>query len=309
MRQTHSDRVVKYGLTLCALGLIAASGSLALAGGQGGTGGQNGSYDPDAPNAIHLAGIIRDFRASNVADGHPDFEVEPANGAGHYMGNVALTLDADHKPVFTGEGYKCTSQWQTASGIPIHPRFFDSSKGDQAGSAGAPDPGAISSAQSFSQWYRNVAGLNVATMLVITLERDESGNYVFDDRLDSQFAYQGGFFPINDALMGGNKNHHFTYEIATEFKYQAGQGQMFRFRGDDDVWVFIDDQLVIDIGGVHGVVEQCVLLDRLDWLQDGQTHQLRFFFAERKKPGSNFRMETNFLLRSVDLPNSAALYD
>ena len=49
--------------------------------------------------------------------------------------------------------------------------------------------------------------------------------YIFDDRLASQFAKLDGFFPVNATMFGnsqgGNKNFHFTYELATEFVYSA----------------------------------------------------------------------------------------
>jgi fibro-slime domain-containing protein len=56
-------------------------------------------------------------------------------------------------------------------------------------------------------------------------------------------------------------------------------------------------------------VSQTIELDRLDWLEDGRSYSLSFFFAERHTTQSNFRIETTLELRTVQLPPTAALYD
>ena len=265
------------------------------------------------PEQVILTGIVRDFNERSVAGGHPDFERRPSAGFGHYMGNVASSLDSAQKPVFTGAGSKVSSQWRDADGNNIHPSAYDQSAGDVAGAYGSADSGGIQSQESFRQWFRDVPGVNMSSELPITLVHNATtGNYVFDDRQDPSFQGRGGFFPVNNALYGNSagssKNFHFTYELNTEFVYEADTGQTFTFRGDDDVWVFIDGSLVIDIGGVHGAVEQTVHLDRLG-LSDGKVYDLRFFFAERHRTQSNFRIETTIKLRSAELPTSMALYD
>ena len=65
----------------------------------------------DAPDEIRLGGIVRDFRARTMPGGHPDFERKSDHGFGHYAGNIGLRLGDDGKPVFTGNGYKVSSQW------------------------------------------------------------------------------------------------------------------------------------------------------------------------------------------------------
>ncbi|MCA9311573.1 MAG: fibro-slime domain-containing protein, partial [Phycisphaerales bacterium] len=259
------------------------------------------------PAEIVLTGIVRDFNERTVAGGHTDFEQRPAAGFGQYMNNVADTLDEDGKPVFVGGGQKVSTQWRDSSGRNIHPSLYDASMGDSAGSyRSGTDDGGIASAESFSQWYRDVPGVNASMQLPITLRRAADSNmYVFDDRQDPAFSSLGGFFPINNQLLGNSagetKNFHFTYELATEFIYKPGEGQTFTFIGDDDVWVFINGRMVIDIGGVHSAVNQTVHLDRLDFLVPNKKNTLNFFFAERHRTQSNFRIETTLNLRSAKL--------
>ncbi len=294
--------------------LASAQGSIHDAGNGDGIAGNSGGST--SPAEITLTGIVRDFRERNDAsgNGHPDFERRPSSGFGHYMGNIEMELDDNFKPVFSGEGAKVNRQWKDSAGRPIHPSLYDPSLGDSAGAWGSDDSGGITSASSFAQWFRDTPGKNMSKPLDITLVRQANSNvYVFDDRQDPFYQNRGGFFPINNDLFlnssGDNKNFHFTYELQTEFVYEANSGQIFTFNGDDDVWVFIDGRCVIDIGGVHGRTAQTVDLDRLDWLDDGGVYRLSFFFAERHRTQSNFRVETTLQLRAAALPTVAGMAD
>lgn len=299
--------------SLTALGLATAAG-LTLS-----TASARSDGDGDAfsglPMQITLTGVVRDFRERSVSGGHPDFEATPAGGFGHYMNNIDNYLDADGKPAFVGGGRKVSSQWRDSQSRKIFPGLYNASLGDVAGAyTGGADSGGINSASGYAQWYRNVPNVNMSRDLSITLNRAPGSNvYVFDDRQDPFYIARGGFFPINNELFGnsagGTKNFHFTYELATEFIYEPGAGQSFRFLGDDDVWVFINNRKVIDLGGIHSAVEQTVLLDRLDFLVPHKKNTLKIFHAERHRTQSNFRIETTINLKTAELPNTSKLFD
>ena len=80
-----------------------------------------------ASDEIRLGGIVRDFRERTAQGGHPDFEREPDNGFGQYVGNIALGLGDDRKPIFTGVGNKLVTQARDSQGRPIAPHLYDSS--------------------------------------------------------------------------------------------------------------------------------------------------------------------------------------
>ncbi|UBF28855.1 fibro-slime domain-containing protein [Kovacikia minuta CCNUW1] len=144
--------------------------------------------------------------------------------------------------------------------------------------------------EQFSQWYNDVPGVNSSKSIPFELTETATGSGIYEFSSNS-------YFPIDGELLGNEgrgNNYHFTTEINAAFTYKGGE--FLNFTGDDDVWVFINNQLAVDLGGVHGPAFGAVNLDDLG-LTVGKTYSINIFHAERQTSGSNFRLQTSLELR------------
>jgi len=192
-------------------------------------------------------------------------------------------------------------------------------------------------AASFLRWFSDAPGVNESDKLDLMLLAGASGTFSYDTPF---------FFPIDDQLFAADpmdpdkgpylsddqkvRNFHFTYELHTTFRYDAGN--VFTFRGDDDVFVYVNDRLAVNMGGIHVPIQSKLDLDtgRVEitvedqWaslvdlhpmpelglpdtipggvagkvdlgISPGEVYALDFFFAERNCCASNFRVETNMV--------------
>jgi fibro-slime domain-containing protein len=163
----------------------------------------------------------------------------------------------------------------------------------------------VNSAASFYQWYHDDPTVNMSAAISLTLNQISPTTYQYSSN---------SFFPIDGQLLNQSAccghNYGFTTEFHTLFNYQSGNNDTFAFSGDDDVWVFINNQLAIDLGGVHGAEAASVSLNAIAnafGLSDGNNYTLDIFQAERHTSGSNFTMTTSLQLQSVPEPESYAL--
>lgn len=249
------------------------------------------AFAQEEPETMLLTGVIRDFKTS-----HPDFESYPGT-----YNKVMDTLGANGKPQLDMDYY-----WEK--------------RGTGAQS--------VYSAESFAQWFTDVPNVNISIPYSIELEphptKADTFFFAREKQLSGSLKY---FFPIDNQGWGlsqgplrwasvGTHNYHFTYELETEFTYtdpaDRGYEMQFKFTGDDDVWVFINGKLAVDLGGVHSQQSASINLDDEAsslGLEADETYTLKLFFAERHTSESNFRIETTLKLEGVPPTTISPLYD
>ena len=273
----------------------------------------------EPPAQIQLTGVVRDFIAYGEPGGHPSMERPnmPGNlGSRWVIGNlVEPILGSDGKPVFTDNGIIVKKAWKDSAGRNIAPQLTPA-PGDVPGETTNAWNDYLDAA-TFAQLFNDVPGVNLSVPLTLTFNLQAGGTYLYDALIDPGMGAPPGpkgFYPIDDQLFGnysgdgGNRNYHFSFELHTQFVYDVNGGQILEFNGDDDVWVFIDGKLVIDLGGRHSAKSMFVDLNRLG-LTHGETYRLDFFLMERKTSGSHCKFSTNLPLQDAGTVSISASFD
>jgi fibro-slime domain-containing protein len=291
---------------------LSAAVAAAVFGVLGATGGAFGQGQA-LPQTIEIPVTFYDFHSDRS---NPEFE-QPhgkGNNNGLWTELVGKTLDDANKPV-VGSGRMRNlgvahwfRDWNAYSAGPY-------SKGRNTAPVYAPAPG-------IQQTYNGTGGewdaaVTVENESAIVGHDTSFKNIVINDiltftlvpnRTDGmyQFSRTGNnqFFPLDNRGFGnewvtesgarGTHNFSFTMELVFEFPFRAGM--TFNFTGDDDVWVFIDKNRVLDLGGIHSSLSGSFNLDDvLPGAKAGEKHTLRVFYAERHSTASNILIQTNIV--------------
>jgi fibro-slime domain-containing protein len=216
------------------------------------------------PNECRWRARIRDFKATDP-NRHPDFEGSLTSGVcpGLLQQPLIDGASADATPQLQGQTMSPCPQVSTA-----WPQLFD-----------------------FYQWYREEPGVNFRFDVDLVLLPVAGNMREFRD--DTFFPVDGRGW--NDQLAdatGELHNFGFTTQIVRQFIYRYGQTLLVE--GDDDIWVFIDGLMVIDLGGVHAPRVASVNLDNITPpMVDGRKYYLHIFHAERHTRLSTFRIRTD----------------
>jgi fibro-slime domain-containing protein len=194
----------------------------------------------------------------------PLAEVPPPNGE---CANVLRTIIRDFQG--SHDDFENAADWnpyQVASPI---------------GASRKPEKTSTTGPLHFEEWYQNLPDVNQPFAVDLWLE-PVGETFVFDSTL---------FLPLAD--WGYKDTYSFTTELHTNFEYKGGE--VFTFRGDDDVFVFVNGFLGVNLSGVHIAQEGSIDLDAKAsefGLEIGKSYTFDLFQAERQPTGSNFRLET-----------------
>jgi fibro-slime domain-containing protein len=86
-----------------------------------------------------------------------------------------------------------------------------------------------------------------------------------------------------------------------KFRYKGGE--LFSFTGDDDLWVFVNDRLAIDLGGLHSAQTDVIDLDARAvelGIELGNEYALDLFHAERHTKASKFMVQSTLEFTNCD---------
>ena len=165
----------------------------------------------------------------------------------------------------------------------------------------------------FDRWFNTVDGKSKNYASTIDLRYDGT---------TASFSYENDeFYPLNDVIVpdeivnSDGNNHLFTFNLGVPFEVMGEGKEAFAIAADDDTWVFLDDKIVLDMGGIHGVIngrfkvqengeiytalgDEALAYSGVK-LAKGERSIVRIFHADRDSSESAIRMSFSNMLLNV----------
>jgi fibro-slime domain-containing protein len=253
------------------------------------------TWSQNYPAATRVPVIVYDYHSNQS---NPEFEtIPPGSNAGVWKGMASETLDVQRKPVLGAHPFfnlaiaKWFRPW-TAGDFTI-PNYGIASPEYALANAAGLSPAFIT--VNYDTAFKNIVFRDT---LIFTYVPGSAGTYQFDDQ---------NFFPLDGKGFGAEvKTHNFSFTMELHWNFTMEPGLNFQFTGDDDIWVFIDNKLVLDAGGRHNPSSGAVDLDTLG-LVNGQSYWMDFFYCERHTTSATINIRSNlFKVRSDSIKISKA---
>ncbi len=258
-----------------------------------GTGGKGDDMEPQEDCDATIELTVRDLKAE-----HPDMEA--------WQGQNEMACGLVKPDLFIGADGTRTPEFQASIGtgkrdiqnniIICQDWIYENNMNVP------PNEISIQNAESFASWFSSDDSVNSTFTHTLTLTEDvANGTFYFDsDEI-------GGFWPadgkgFNEVTQG--HNFHFTTEAHVRFGYHGGE--RFTFSGDDDMWIFVNGKLALDLGGTHGKLTATIDFDAQAaalGIEKGRVYNMDIFHSERHTDASNYRVETNIsCFETVEVP-------
>ncbi|KAF2072260.1 hypothetical protein CYY_006414 [Polysphondylium violaceum] len=166
--------------------------------------------------------------------------------------------------------------------------------------------GRINNPELFPTWFNRDTTKNVQIPFDIPFKKvldSETNTYIYQYKNNAFFPIDKQGWDVSSTYRsytdddGKYHNYHFCLKMNYKFSYKGYE--TFYFTGDDDVWVYINNTLAVDLGGLHSKESASIDLStqasktKLGITPDN-TYNFDFFYCERHTTASNMEITTNF---------------
>lgn len=236
-----------------------------------------------ATTTQNLAGILRDQAPDTMKTCTPNGSCGEANGGNGFAGTdfqLPLGYYRDNEKGLVGPECNAGNSYRNCGRINQNPL----DRTPVYAYTGMSPWKNIQSPESFRDWFHNTPRVRFVNHSV-PLAQQPNNLYYYRNN---------SFFPLDGRGWKDTCNGHnygYCFEAHTRFKYQGGE--VFKFTGDDDVWVYINDMLVIDLGSLHTALSQTVNLNDIAGLVRNTIYKFDFFYCERHTTESNMEITTS----------------